>query len=145
MTVYFCGVMPGTRAGHFCKPYDGEHSPWGEPPGASSGNRASGYPLMDWHPERDGERAPRPDYLQRERPTETEGEFAHLIVDGWTLIAAWDRSADTRPGCSASFAVHVEMDMGAMLALARLSWPAVFERIEAHIGRRAGVRPAVLP
>lgn len=131
---YFCGVRPGTKAGHYCEPSDGPSSPWGE--------SSLGYRLLDWHPERDGRRTPRGDRMRRIVSGEPEGEFAHLIEDGWTLIAAWDRSADRRGGCSASFAFGGEYTPQRALTMARDRWPLVFARIEAHIGRTVTVRPA---
>ena len=128
MIVYFCGVRPGDLAGHHCVPREGESSPW-------AGERWHG-PLLDWHPDRDGPRYPR----REARVAQPEGEFVWHQEDGWTLIAAWDRSADTRGGCSASFAVHALVEPEAMLALAREAHPAVLARIDAHIGRPATVR-----
>ena len=131
--VYFMGVPPGHTAGHACAPKVGETSPWGTGP----------WPVLDWHPDRDGPRRTEPPM-----PTvrigwnqQPEGEFVWLQADGWTLIAAWDRSADTRGGCTASFAIHALVEPDAMLDLARAAHPAVLARIEAHIGRPVTVRP----
>ena len=136
--IYFCGVAPGHRAGHHCYPNQREPlTPWG----ASN----IGYTLLDWHPERDGRAAPRLEYRHRGNPEETEGEFVHLIDDGWTLVAAWDRSADKRGGCTASFAMPGEFGPEAALAHAKARWPRVFARIEAHVGRPVTVRRAVVP
>lgn len=128
---YRCGVPPGRRAGHYCEPSDGPLTPWGWVEG--------GYPLLDWHPDRDGLKAPR-QTRRRGRPSETEGEFVHLIVDGWTLLAAWDRSADKRAGCSMSFAMQAEMAPDDALAFVRDRWPREIARMEAHVGHAMTVR-----
>lgn len=132
--MYFCGVRPGSSAGHFCEPPSDARSPWG----------GHGYTVLDWHPERDGLRAPRRAFKDRGRPPEDEGEFVHLVLDGWTLIAAWDRSADHRGGCTATFAVLGVLEAEEMLASAREQYPRVFARIEKHIGRSVTVRRATL-
>jgi len=136
--IYFCGVQPGTKAGHYCSPSQPEpRTPWAE-------SAMWGYALLDWHPERDGERATGSRAHMLSRRPETEGEFAHLVVGGWTLIAAWDRSADRRGGCSASFALDCELTGEDALKYARERFPRVFARIEAHIGKPVIVRPAVV-
>lgn len=134
--IYFCGVRPGTRNGHHCQPSTGLVTPWGSVSAACT--------LLDWHPDRDGLSYNSAIANGREHNyrgiTETEGEFVHLIVGGWTLIAAWDRSADKRPGCTASFAMPGEHGAEIALAFARARWPRVFARIETHLGASVTVR-----
>lgn len=135
MIVYYCGVPVGRSAGHFCTPAAGPRTPWA--------SRTD--PLGDWHPERDGLRAPvLPYYDQPRGRDEREGEFGHLQVDGWTQIAAWDRSADSRGGSSATFAIERLVGPDEALRIARARFSRVFERIERHIGRAVIVRPAVV-
>lgn len=125
--IYFCGVWPRSTAGHYCFLTNGawthsEHprSPWGD----------KYEPLLDTHPDRDDD--PR---------TEDEGVFVHMASDGWTLLAAWDRSGDKRRGSTASFAIQAELEPEAALDVAKRSFPAVFDRIEAHLSRSVVVRP----
>lgn len=136
MLLYFCGVIPGTSAGHFCYPNRGPISPWGAA-------APMVYPLLDWHPERDGAKGPRLEYFQRGNPPQIEGEFVHVQAAGWTMIAAWDRSADPRGGCTATFAMDALLDMDEALSAARGAWPAVFARIETRLGRPVTIRTAV--
>lgn len=60
---------------------------------------------------------PEPDYLKVHR------------LDGWTAVAFWDRSGDSRPGSNTAFlvrshAAHVED----ILKWARIQWPEVWAR-----------------
>lgn len=128
MIAYYCGVLPGTTRGHYCDPRSGPQSPWHSP----------GWPLVDWHPDRDGVSPPSAGNAGLIYPE--EGRFVHLTVDGWTLIACWDRSGDSRPGSSATFAFDTLLTPDEALAEARQRWPAVLERIEAHIGHQVTVR-----
>ena len=125
---YFCGVPIGLTAGHYCYPIEGPRSPWAE-----SGMR--GFPLVDWHPERDGIGPPKDYKLMFKRREEKEGEFIHLQLDGWTLLAAWDRSADKRGECSVSFAFDALLSPEEALAETRKRWPQIIARMEKHLAR----------
>lgn len=136
MKGYFMGVPVGLTSGHYCEPADRGRTPWGD----------HVVPLYDHHPERDGPRHPGLQFTDRARPEEVEGEFVHLVVDGWTLIAAWDKSGDRRGGCTASFAFEGEHTGEGALQLARARWPAVLRRIDqrvAKLGHAVTVRAAV--
>jgi len=134
--IYFCGVWPGSRAGHYDRlpgghrpPRNAAYSPWG----------SYGYPLLDWHPDRNGtsvaaQQADKRPRWQRSPYTDTEGVFKHLVVDGWTMLAAWDRSGDDRMASTATFAIHDEMFAAEALAYVRTKFPTVLERIENHVG-----------
>ena len=124
---YFCGVRPGDTAGHYCNPMTGPPTPWR--------GTVMGWPLADHHPARDGVVRENNTRLRRAPLAQPEGEFVHVQAQGWTLIAAWDRSGDKRYGCTASFAFQAELSPAAALAEAQRRWPAVLARIETHIGR----------
>jgi len=47
---------------------------------------------------------------------------------GWTAIAAWDNSVDTRPGSHSTFVVAADISTEEILHLAREQWPEVFSR-----------------
>jgi hypothetical protein len=128
--VHFYGVWPGNKAGHFRYKPDGSRLRY---EGVPARGPLSLYPWDRWHGATD-------------RP-EDEGKFWH-----WhhptvpiTLLLSWDRSADKRHGCAATFIIcdHVTPEVG--LDLARAAFPRVFERIEKHLGRApefAGPAPA---
>ena len=128
---YMMGVPLGYSAGHYCR-QKGPVSPWGH----------NHYILYDWHPDRDGPAYPRRKrrYGRETYSESVEGEFVHVSVDGWTLIACWDRSADKRGGCTMTFAFSEVMTGEDAVALARSAWPGIFERIEAHTGNVCTVR-----
>jgi len=49
--------------------------------------------------------------------------------DGWTALAFWDQSGDTRPGSHSTFLVPGTFTFDEMLALAKSQWWTVFARI----------------
>ena len=140
MIAYFTGVRPGDANGHFCHvpgykwaSHTAPRSPW-------AGERAL-VPLADngvcgpatW-PEL---YRPGTHYgLTKLGAEEPEGRARTARKDGWTLLFLWDRSADRRGGCSASFAFDQDLDDHAVLETARKHFPEVFERIEKHLGRQ---------
>lgn len=48
--------------------------------------------------------------------------------DGWTLIAIWDRSGDSRPGSHSTFIIEADIPSQDLWTLARAQWPEVFKR-----------------
>lgn len=136
---YFCGVLVG-GSGHHCRSWPPVPDVWPrlvEDPTPWAGG---GVPLCDWHPARDGLRAPGRTFLQRPTCIETEGIFAHLMVDGWTMLAAWDRSGDKRGGGTATFALRGELLPVEALDRCRGLYPALFQRIECYLGRVVSVQ-----
>ena len=65
------------------------------------------------------------------RVTEAQGLIAVHRKDGWTALAWWDRSQDTRPGSnSAIFVASPDIGPEAALALGRKQFPWVFKRMK---------------
>jgi hypothetical protein len=60
--------------------------------------------------------------------TEPTGKVVVRHKDGWTAIAFWDRSGDSRPGSNTAFLAKADMTGEELLALARVQWPEVFDR-----------------
>ena len=133
MIAYFMGVKPGDSSGHFCytsgwsrpdrdalrTPWAGSYDPLTEVTSCRDVRAAWGLSL-----ERIYEYGPQP-----------EGEHRLLHENGWTCLSMWDRSADRRGACTASFAFEGTHDFPACIALARVHFPGIIERIEAHIQR----------
>lgn len=69
---------------------------------------------------------------QRTRP-EVEGEAAMHHIDGWTVLAFWDRSVDRRGACNSNFVARGEHDFDAMLAIAREQFPHVMGRLSFEV------------
>lgn len=67
----------------------------------------------------------------RERGPETEGMAYLHHVEGWTVVAWWDRSEDHRGGSNAAFLARGTHTLDAMLALARRAFPREMRRMEA--------------
>jgi len=60
---------------------------------------------------------------------QSEGFLVHQ--DGWTLLAVWDRTGDSRPNSNAVFLVAGEHAFEAVLALAEQEFPQQLRRIQA--------------
>ena len=57
-----------------------------------------------------------------------DGQVFSAKKDGWTAIAFWDRSVDTRPGSNSAFLVQADIPTDELMRLAREQWPEVFSR-----------------
>ena len=131
MIAYFFGIMPPSRSGHYCyiprgpAPRGCLASPWGSP----------WDPLVEGGAYRElAAQTGVPQHL-RDSKTEVEGVPHHYQRDGWTLIFWWDRSADKRHGSSSSFCFDALLTPEQAEAEARRLFPAVWARIDAHLGK----------
>lgn len=50
---------------------------------------------------------------------------------GWTVLAMWDRSEDTRHACNAAFLIEGEFTRREMWRLAKESYPQIVRRLKA--------------
>ena len=48
--------------------------------------------------------------------------------DGWTAVAMWDRSGDSRGASCTVFLVHAEATTPQIIEAARIQWPQLFSR-----------------
>lgn len=88
------------------------------------GGRAIGYRFDDRFPESfyiDGKFCPHP------RP-EVEGECALHHVEGWTVLAWWDRSVDRRSGSNSAIVTKGTYDFTTMLEIGKAQFPSVMSR-----------------
>lgn len=122
---WFFGVWPGESAGHYIRDTDGRIE-YGQP---FSRAESELYPFRYWE-----SREPQP-----------EGHVTHAIKTFGertvTLLRSWDRSADQRGGCAATFIIDAAVSPARAMEIARASFPRVFERIEAHLGRPTRLDP----
>lgn len=125
-TAYFFGVWPGWTGGHFCHRPSGARAT-GEEGRPTPWASALGEPLC----ESKGISA----LLEASGAARREGVPVVEVIDGWTLLAMWDRSGDSRPGSVALFAFDAELAPAEAVAEARAGFPWVIARIEARIGR----------
>jgi hypothetical protein len=118
--VWFYGVWPGERAGHYLhRPCGGRV--WAVAEAFVRRNPRGLYPV-DF---RDGD-------VSSHQP---EGQLRVWRGDGEMLLTTWDRSADRRGNCCATFLLDRVMAPALALEAARVAFPLVFERIETHLGR----------
>lgn len=128
--VIFHGVLTGHRAGHYFNESVGGRI-------VSANERTMPYEVA-----RDGGTFARLVPWTREeakypkREEQPEGRaFMHFLC-GWTIVAWWDRSEDTRGGCSAAFFAEGRRPFARMMALAREHFPREMARMDAayHVG-----------
>jgi hypothetical protein len=62
------------------------------------------------------------------RPESVDGKISEHHKDGWTAIAFWDRSGDSRPNSNTAFFVCCTMTTDELLVWSRKQWPEVFNR-----------------
>ncbi len=59
-----------------------------------------------------------------------EGAAALVIKDGYTILAFWDRSKDTRHGSNAAFIERGTHTIGEMISLAKEKFPLIMQRFK---------------
>lgn len=102
--VYFFGCKD--TGGHYC--FDPE------------GGKSTGYNWPGpWNKKIDGTLPP-----QRDK---TEFKCTVTHKEGWTALAFWDYTIDTRPGSNSAFFTRGEYDFEEMLQLAKHAWPRLFK------------------
>jgi hypothetical protein len=110
--LYFGGWSPIEQPGHHLQDAYGQHLPLGTSP---------------WGTDLDGGLCPRaPGGLQQRQGY---AELHHC--QGWTALAFWDRTFDTRPNSSSALLIDRRVDAPELVRLARLEFPAVFRAWDA--------------
>lgn len=124
--VLFFGVASGTGAGHYL--YDPTYRTLREetslPPSLQRIDTV-------WTRERPRSEEEVRNRSSRERDPQTQGRAFIHYVDGWTIVAWWDRSEDKRGGCNANFLAEGRFGFATMLDIARKVFPREMRRMEA--------------
>lgn len=127
--VVFFGVAAGTGAGHYFF-LPGQR-------GFALDRDLPLPPSLVRHPSPDGRwcfPAPRtPEQMRNGFPRgadDAQGRSFIHFVDGWTIIAWWDRSEDTRRGSNAVFFVRGRHPWAVAVAQAREAFPRELARME---------------
>jgi len=110
--VYFFGCHTG-RVGHYL---------WRVRSGRYEMTTHKG--LLPWQ-NIDGELTPRTFSAY----TQTEGRAARHTLGGWTALAWWDRSVDTRHGSNAALFAPGDLTVEELLALGRKTFPSFMARM----------------
>lgn len=71
---------------------------------------------------------------ERGSSEQPEGVLHHTIEQGWTVIAFWDRSVDTRRGGNSAFVMHGEHTAEEALRMAWREFPTIFARFTFEVG-----------
>lgn len=66
-------------------------------------------------------------YTPKHGQKQSRALLAH--VDGWTVLAMWDRTVDSRPGSNSNFVAKGELTFDEMVGLAKEHFSKVWERI----------------
>ena len=76
--------------------------------------------------------------LPPQKGEEIEGEACIHIIHGWTVIAFWDRSVDTRNKSNSIFFIPGIRTGEWALAEARKTFPSIFERFAFEVRLKPG-------
>jgi hypothetical protein len=113
--LYYFGCVE--RAGHYLFRPTSDGRPW----------RADDEDIpADWP---FGERGWKLDSTYAPLGPERQSRANVIHVEGWTVLAMWDRSVDQRGKCNANFVAKGELDFAAMVALAKAHFPTIWQRI----------------
>lgn len=74
-------------------------------------------------------------FLPPQQP-ETQGVASLVHVEGWTILAFWDRSVDTRHGSNSSFVLPGTLTFEEAKELSMLKFPWVWSRLRFPVTRR---------
>lgn len=122
------GVWGHREAGHCF------HGPDGRSLSTRDTERAQPFGMPD------GKYAPRlPGYRDREAP---QGQAALHHKDGWTLLAFWDRTGDSRGNSNSNFIFDAELAFDEAVAAAREHFGELFERFNFDVAPYEGARRA---
>lgn len=64
---------------------------------------------------------------------EIEGRVSWWRTQGWTILAFWDRSGDSRGNSNSAFVIRGEMFIDDALDLAKEAFPEVFARMKFEV------------
>lgn len=64
----------------------------------------------------------------REDGEQVEGIVHRSVINGWTVLSFWDRSADSRFSSSSAFVLEGVHDFAGGLNAARVAFPEIFTR-----------------
>ncbi len=62
-----------------------------------------------------------------------EGRASLHHKDGWTAVAFWDRSVDSRPGSNSAFICDEEIDYDEMIRRSKETFPKIWERFNFEV------------
>lgn len=62
-----------------------------------------------------------------------QGVAAHTSKDGWTLIAFWDRTGDSRGNSSSTFLAKGDFTFEQMVAMAKFEFPDLWKRFRFEV------------
>ncbi len=91
--------------------------------------------LLPW-PKIDGVLCPGPRHRRSgevANEDESQGSAAIHYRDGWTALAFWDRSVDSRHGSNSVFLFRGTLSADEILSAARKAFPAIFARFTFEI------------
>lgn len=117
---------PLKESGHFMFYEGGQSVPWSET-----------KTICPWRDEIDGGLQPgRPDpgdRLQRRTRSRVEGEAALHHKDGWTALAFWDCTVDTRPGSSSTYLTEGTLTFEEIVAMAKVRFSERWNKMQFEV------------
>ena len=108
--IYFFGVSSAQNKGHFLH-HEGMRVAWDDKKLLPFSSHILDGGLLPQHPQ-------------------VQGELHLAVINGWTLLSMWDRTADSRPGSNAVFLAEGNHVIEEMKNIASEKFPAIWKRIQ---------------
>lgn len=70
--------------------------------------------------------------MEKDR-VEPEGQVRRILFEGWTMIAFWDRSGDSRMGSKSIFIIEGEFSKQEVIEEAKKQFPELFQRFKVQL------------
>jgi len=68
--------------------------------------------------------------------SQEEGVATLCHLNGWTILAFWDRSVDSRPGANSAFVIRGEWSFGEARDKAKAAFPSIWQRFKFEVKLR---------
>ena len=123
MIAFYFGVWDANRAGHHLRRPDGSVPQFGD-----RFDREHAFP---WGPTPDGTLCPEPIKSGFQSRQHIEGSAMVHHKDGWSALAFWDTSGDSRPASNSVLMVNApDMTFDELCELMEKTFPAIWSRLK---------------
>lgn len=131
MRIFYYGCRNNTPGHYWFKP--GFINADKEAAGDSTHSKGTEVGCVPWRWDVDGGLQPMVSSKKGKTWYAPEGKALRHVKDGWTALAFWDYSVDSRMGSCSTFVAEGEFKFDQMLEGAKQNFPEVFERFNFEV------------